>query len=81
MSYSKLSSPGQIFRGDKIILVDVEGKIRKCKAKAIINQNTDKEEIIINKKRNSYFIVSMYLNGSSWVKALAYEPQLNRDLK
>ncbi len=78
MSYSKLSASDQIHEGDRLIVVDDSGKVKKTTAKIVINPNTDKEEIVINKSKNHYFILSMYLRGASWVKAVAYEPVLNR---
>lgn len=77
MSYSKLTSCGQIHEGDKLIIVDGQGKVTKTTAKVVLHPNTNKEEIIYNKTGNKYFILSMYLNGSSWAKAVAYEPVLN----
>ena len=76
MAYSKLSAVGQIYEGDRLILVNGAGKVTKTTAKFVLNQNTDKEEVVINKSKNLYFILSMYLDGSSWVKAVAYEPVL-----
>lgn len=79
MSYSKLSAYGQIYQGDRLVIVDGQGKAMRRVARDVLNAGTDKEEVIINLSKNKYFIVSMYLKGESWAKAIAYEPVLTRD--
>ena len=59
---------GQLKVGDKITIVgkstsdDLETTVKE-----VIEVN-GKEEIIINKRQNNYFITHMLLNGRSWAK-------------
>lgn len=56
-------------KGDTLI---IETKKSKCKKILVIVKNVidsgDGAEIVLNKSTNSYFIWSMYLDGSSWVR-------------
>lgn len=62
-----LTRAGQIKVGDILIIDDGE-EVKSYTAKIVINAGTEKEEIVLRKKRNVYFITSMYLSGQSWVK-------------
>ena len=68
-----LTGFGQIKEGDRLH-VTFDGKRVKYKAKEVLNPGTIHEEIIVNKKRNYYFITSMALNGTSWAKDVRVEP-------
>jgi hypothetical protein len=65
-----ITKPGQLNVGDKI---QVTGKSKKYDStttvKAVLNSG-DKEEILIDKSKNIYFITSMLLDGSSWTKEI-----------
>lgn len=66
-----LTKPGQIKAGDTV-LCDFKDKPQKYRVKDVINAGTDKEEILINKKKNIYFITSMAIDGSSWAKKVRF---------
>ena len=63
---------GQINTGDKLswLYIDEKGyyKIGKCKVKDVLFKGTEQEEIIVNRKKNNYFLTKKYLAGNSWVK-------------
>lgn len=69
---------GQIEQGDRLSIIDSQGRLRKCTARLVLSAGTDKEEIVTNKAKNHYFIVSMVLDGSSWAKAVAYSAKATR---
>jgi len=58
---------GQFKIGDTILIVQSD-KFFKASVKDVLNYGTDKEEVIINKTKNLYFIVAMYLKNKSWAK-------------
>jgi hypothetical protein len=60
----KLRSAGQIKKGD-LISLELAGKRICVTAREILNQGTDREEIVYNRRRNHYFITSMVLDGTS----------------
>lgn len=37
------------------------------KVKEVLNEGTEKEEILLKRKRNIYFITNMAIEGTSWV--------------
>jgi len=55
-------------KGDTLIIETKKSKGKKILVvvKGVINDD-ESIEIILNKSTNSYFIWSMYLDGSSWV--------------
>lgn len=59
---------GEIREGEVLIIEKRNGVKVVVIAKEVINRGKETEEILINKASNSYFIVSMYLDGRSWVK-------------
>ncbi len=64
----ELTAEGQLSIGDKIIIVGKSSSdSQETTVKDVINVN-GQEEIIINKKKNRYFITNMYLAGISWAK-------------
>lgn len=79
MSYSKLMAYGQIEKGDKLVIVGRDGRVNRKKVREVLHSGTKNEEVIISKASNSYFITSMVLAGSSWAKAVAYEPNSSND--
>lgn len=63
----QLIKAGQIKQGDKL-LCWFNGELKLYTAKEILNAETDREEIILKRRRNIYFITSMAIDGSSWAK-------------
>jgi hypothetical protein len=63
-----INEPGQLKKGDKIIIVRKNGMAQKERVKEVLNAGTEKEEIIYNKKRNYYFITKLMLDGKSHVE-------------
>jgi len=60
---------GQVDDGDLLLMNTCYGQF-KVRAKKVLYKGTDKEEVIVHKGRNHYFIVSMVMGGSSWVKGV-----------
>ena len=63
----ELLSVGQITEDDMLYISGARGNF-VAPVIPIPNQGTEKEEIVINKKYNHYFILEMYFKGKSWVK-------------
>ncbi len=63
-----ITKHGQLNVGDLMILTKKNGVSFPAVVKDIINENTDKEEIVFNLKRNLYFIMEMYINDESWIR-------------
>lgn len=61
-----VTAPGQIQVGD-VLLIDDGRRVYSAPCAEICRPHID-PEIVINRKRNQYFITSMYLAGQSWVK-------------
>lgn len=70
-SLEPLTRAGQVCKGD-ILLISGATSGRVETVKEIVNSgvasDSDGEEIIINKRKNHYFITSVYLDGKSWAK-------------
>lgn len=65
-----ITAEGQLKKGDKIQIVGKsDGDSQIVTVKEIVH-HADREEIIINKRRNLYFITSMMLAGTSWAKSV-----------
>lgn len=62
-----LTCAGEIKPGD-VIHCEFKGRAKKYRVKEVLNAGTDLEEILINKKKNLYFITSMAVDGTSWAK-------------
>ncbi|MAK91112.1 MAG: hypothetical protein CMI13_07765 [Oleibacter sp.] len=62
-----LTAPGQIKPGD-VVFCEYKGVPQRFRAKEVLNPGTDLEEILINVKRNTYFITTMAIDGTSWAK-------------
>ena len=63
-----VTAEGQLKAGDKITIIGKSTKDdQKTTVKDVIKVN-GKEEIIINKKQNKYFITHMLVSGQSWAK-------------
>lgn len=59
---------GQINVGDVLLVRRSNEFIAPVEVKTVLMQGTDKEEIILSKGKNIYFIMENFLNGKSWVK-------------
>lgn len=68
----QLTSAGQIKPGNTVHC-DFKGRPQKYRVKEVLYAGTDKEEILINKKKNLYFITSMAIDGTSWAKNVRFE--------
>jgi hypothetical protein len=62
-----LADFGQIEEGDYLLIYTSIGAYI-AKAKEVIRSGEPSEEIVINKRKNHYFILSMYFENKSWVK-------------
>ena len=71
MGFKRLTGVGQIKKGDKIVLAN-NGGAEIHHAKEILMEGQPTEEILLNKKDNLYFIVSMAVEGTSWAKDVKY---------
>ena len=66
----QLTAEGQLTKGDKIkIIGKSERDSQTVTVKDVITVN-GREEVIINKKRNFYFVTSMVIAGKSWAKSI-----------
>ena len=63
----KINKVGMVKNGDVLYIETCYGPF-KAIARKVLFPGQDKEEIVIHKGRNHYFIMSMLLDGSSWVK-------------
>lgn len=59
---------GQIENGDVLVIETKTGITFPAVAKRVLHGGTDKEEVVIAKSKNHYFIMSMMLAGKSWAK-------------
>jgi hypothetical protein len=64
----KITGAGQLAVGDRIIITNKQGEQQKATVRIVLDGGTDREEIVFNKTRNYYFILSMMLTGTSWAK-------------
>ena len=68
-----LTRAGQIKRGD-IVHYEFRGVRKSSPVLAVLNHGSIREEIILKKKENIYFITSMVLGGVSWAKDVTFTP-------
>lgn len=59
-----------IKQGDTLILTGDTLKNEAVKAQIVKVSPSDGTEVIIDRKKNRYFNLGMYLKGESWVKEL-----------
>lgn len=66
----KITTFGQLSVGDKVKIVGKSKRdcYKSITVKDVLNPNTKKEEIIINKSKNYFFITNMLVKGTSWAK-------------
>lgn len=69
MKLIELTGYGQVSAGDVLLIQRRNEFVAPVTVKDVLNKGTDKEEIILSKSKNIYFIVSMFLAGESWCKA------------
>lgn len=66
----QLTAEGQLAPGDKIqIIGKSERDSQTITVKEVITVN-GREEVIINKRQNRYFITCKVLDGSSWAQSV-----------
>lgn len=70
-SWEAMTRPGQIKKGDRLRL-GMNDKTLTVTALEILNPGQPTEEIVYNRKRNFFFIVSKVLEGSSYVKTVEF---------
>lgn len=67
-----LTRGGQIRKGDHLLLVNKRGDVQKETVREVLKpkgaEGQIREEILLRKKSNMYFITECYLAGDSWVK-------------
>jgi len=68
MEIKKVEKIGDIKQGDTIILTGGEYNKTPLKAQIVKNSEVDGVEVIVNKRKNYFFNLGMYLEGKSWVK-------------
>jgi len=66
-----LTAPGQIQKGATVVLA-FKNKGQAHTVVDVLMAGTDREEILLCRKRNLYFITSMAVDGSSWAKEVKY---------
>lgn len=67
---------GQIKQGEVLLIEKTNGVKFIAVAKKVLNKCKPTEEIVINLSSNIYFIVSMFLDGNSWVKSVIRLPDV-----
>lgn len=65
---------GQVNRDDVLVIETRTGIKIIAIAKAVLRKGTEDEEVVVNLRRNHYFIVKMLLDGNSWAKNVARIP-------
>ena len=70
-TFRHLECVGVLKKGD-VLLVNHKGKRKPYIVKEVLFPGKENEEIIINKKKNKYFITSMAVDGSSWAKNVMF---------
>ncbi|MFM5431416.1 hypothetical protein ACET9P_11045 [Aeromonas veronii] len=66
----QLTAEGQLAKGDKIKIVGKsDSDSQTITVKEVIDVDGH-EEVIINKRKNRYFITNMVLAGTSWAKSV-----------
>ncbi len=74
-----ITSAGQVKKGD-VIVCKYKGKERSYKVKEVLFPGDHKEEIIVNKKKNKFFLTENVIKGRSWAKNAMFIP-MNRGKK
>lgn len=67
--WTEVRAAGQVRAGDKLRIYDAQGEIKHFRVHEVLNPGDPKlEEIIVNRRRNFYFITRMLLDRTSWAK-------------
>ena len=66
----QLTAEGQLAKGDKIRIVGKSERDSQIVTIKEVITVDGREEVIINKRRNYYFITALVLAGSSWAKSV-----------
>lgn len=72
-----LREPGQIKEGDLLRFSTSDG-MEEAIAREVLYPGTDTEEVIVNKRRNYYFITAKAIEGTSWVKDVQIIPKARK---
>jgi hypothetical protein len=75
----RLTAPGQIRSGDDL-KIKWRDTVIEARAAEVLRPGSDKEEVVYNRKKNHYFIVSMVLDGTESHKEVMFKPQYPRTL-
>lgn len=67
---------GQVKEGDVLIIEKQNGCKHVVQAKVVINEGSEREEVVICKSKNDYFIMALMLEGKSWVKSVLRLPEV-----
>ena len=70
MQLTPLTEAGQLKVGDALLIEDKRGGTFIAEVKMLIESGKRSEEVVISKSKNVYFVLSNYLQGKSWVKAV-----------
>lgn len=68
MNILPITGYGQISTGDVLLIKRSNEFVAPVEVKDVLQKGTDEEEIILSKTKNQYFIMSMFIDGKSWVK-------------
>lgn len=72
----KVDGVGQIKEGETLVIEKKNGVQFVAQARKVLHEGEDAEEIVLCKGKNDYFIMSLYLAGESWVKAVFRLPDV-----
>ncbi len=61
------TSPAAMKKGATIVTMNKRGKIKMEKIKDILNPGTEHVEILLNRKKNTYFSWACYMDGTSFI--------------
>ncbi|WP_444891754.1 hypothetical protein ACJJIE_00135 (plasmid) [Microbulbifer sp. TRSA001] len=59
---------GQIKQGDTLVIERRQGGRFVVQVRQVIAPGTGREEVVLSIGKNDYFIVSMFIDGTSWVR-------------
>ena len=76
IEFSPVTDVGQIKKGELLAIQKRNGVKFIAVAKKIINAGKPTEEIVINLSGNDYFIMSLFLEGKSWVRHIVRLPDV-----
>jgi len=66
----RITKIGQIKKGDKLVVIGKQDKFTEMTdVDNVLHEGKDHEEILLHEgEENIYFIMSMYLDGTSWAE-------------